>query len=554
MWPGLFFIIVSSCLLINSENQLFFSLAHLPDCFIDAEEWSSFPGRIFDFLKQDLITLTIDGKRVTGFRSPDSQCLWIRDHQEMMKGGRYLLEDIASAVTCFAEAQTASGRIFDNVTTVPETRTGERENWEKWIRVPVEADVEYRFASAVWLAWQTSGDHAWMQEMLPRVEKALSYMMSHPWRWDDKHKLVKRAYTIDTWDFDYTAGRAPWLNFDITENTFWGIFHGDNSGLFEASLLLSRMYKYAGLDSQSRKWEQIAAGLRERANKLLFNGRFYTHFHKLTPVSIEGVDESEQLSLSNPMAINRGLATHEMAVAIIREYQRRRREGTAFAEWFSIDPPFPSGIFGDEKLVEGAYINGGIFPLAGGELALAAFEHGFEEYGIQILRQYKEMIEKTGETYLWYFPDGRPSTVETSTSPDALPTDGWGSSSMLCAFTEGLCGVRDMSHSFRDVWLAPRWFAAGQNEAKVTLGYPASSVRFGYEFMYNEKEGRIRLLISAEHSRVHLHLLLPSGKQISSSKVNEKQISAESVMVQESRYAEADFSVEGRAEVLIYLQ
>lgn len=30
-----------------------------------------------------------------------------------------------------------------------------------------------------------------------------------------------------------------------------------------------------------------------------------------------------------------------------------------------VDLPFPDGIFGDEKLIAGAYCNGGIMPLVG---------------------------------------------------------------------------------------------------------------------------------------------------------------------------------------------
>ena len=63
-------------------------------------------------------------------------------------------------------------------------------------------------------------------------------------------------------------------------------------------------------------------------------------------------------------------ADHAQAASILREYTRRR--GRAFAEWFSIDPPFPAGVFGDPRLVPGAYCNGGIMPLVGGELARAA--------------------------------------------------------------------------------------------------------------------------------------------------------------------------------------
>jgi hypothetical protein len=181
---------------------------------------------------------------------------------------------------------------------------------------------------------------------------------------------------------------------------------------------------------------------------MCWNGRFYTHFVKQTPVTIAGVDESAQLSLSNPMDINRGVADHDQAVSILREYRRRRESTGAFAEWFAIDPPFPDGIFGDGRLVGGASYNGGIMPLVGGELARAAFEHGLEAYGVEILQQYHGLISAKGETFLWYFPDGTACGVETSPSREALPTDGWGSSAMLWALVEGLAGVVDNGRGF----------------------------------------------------------------------------------------------------------
>ena len=95
-------------------------------------------------------------------------------------------------------------------------------------------------------------------------------------------------------------------------------------------------------------------------------------------MDVEGVDEARQLSLSNAYGMNRGVVDHGKCVSIINEYLERRKTTAAFAEWFSIDPPFPENAFGFEKLVPGAYVNGGIMPLVGGELARAAFDHGFE--------------------------------------------------------------------------------------------------------------------------------------------------------------------------------
>ncbi|WP_420454324.1 hypothetical protein [Rubrivirga sp.] len=501
--------------------------------------WSALCTRVSGFLEADLIDLEVDGVRATGFRSPDSPALWIRDHSDILRGGRYQHADVQSAVDLFAAHQSASGRVFDYVTTTAGT---EPENWEKWVRVPVEADVEFRFVKAAFLAWQASGDDDWIRALLPALEAALEYTCGHPWRWDATLDLPKRAYTVDTWDFDYTAGREPWLNFTVSNQTFWGVMHGDVSGLYEAMTLLADLNeRFDDLDAAAR-WRDAATSMRDRANELLFNGRFYTHFHKITPVTIDGLDEAEQLSLSNPMDVNRGLATHEMAVSILNEYRRRRATTGAFAEWFSIDPPFPDGAFGDPKIVGGAYINGGVMPLVGGELARAAFEHGLEGYGVDILRQYGDLIAETGETYLWYFPDGRPSDVESSTSPDAMPTDGWGSSAMLYALVEGLCGVEDLGHSFRRVRCAPRWAAALEDEARVEVGYAASGASFGYGYAHDATSRTITVRFEGE-ADVRLHLLMPPGARPESVRWDGAPADLEVATVEDSVYANAQGDV-----------
>ena len=284
-------------------------------------------------------------------------------------------------------------------------------------------------------------------------------------------------------------------------------------------------------------------------NTACWNGRFYTHFVKITPVTIEGVDEGAQLSLSNPMAINRGAADHAQAVSILREYQRRGAEGRAFAEWFSIDPPFPDGIFGDPRLVRGAYVNGGIMPLVGGELARAAFEHGFEAYGADILARYYALIARGGEAYLWYFPDGRPSSVDTSTSPEAQPTDGWGSSAMAWALVEGLAGVVDRGRALDAVRLSPRWEAAGIAEAEVAVGYAASgaSMRYGYRRL----ENRITLEVEAEGAQVQWHILLPARRRAMSARCNGTEVAPENVQIESSPYADGSCRVEGRTRIEI---
>ncbi|MCU0645335.1 MAG: hypothetical protein MUC94_13890, partial [bacterium] len=466
-------------------------------------------------------------------------------HSDMIRGARYFDQDLTSAVNHFAMTQRANGSIFDFVSCAMD-----RENWTKYVRVPVEADVEFRFIKAIYLAWQATGDHDWLAEMLPFAEKAMNYIFTHPWRWSKEHGLVKRAFTVDTWDFDFIDKNQPWLNFQISDKTHWGIMHGDNSGYYEACILLAKIYRHLKNDERVACLMKVAEGIRERANKLCWNGRFYKHRIPLDGFRMPGVDEDEQLSLSNPMDINRGLPTHDMAVKILREYQNRKETTQSFAEWFSIDPPFPDGLFGDPKLVGGAYCNGGIMPLVGGELARAAFEHGFEKYGAEALLKYANMIYEKGETYLWYFPDGSAASLETSTSPDAQPTDGWGASAMLYAFIEGLAGIVDQGFLFKKIKLSPRWVAAKVEKANVQVGYGASNSGFKYEFELLLHENKIALKLNGE-ADLSLHLLLPAGKKAEKLLCSGKTISFQNVKVENSSYVDAELALAGDENVAI---
>jgi hypothetical protein len=511
------------------------------------KEFDEFYPLIHSFLQRAKMNMEIDGEKITAYRTPDTNSVWIRDFSDMLRAVKYFEKDLQSAVQHFADTQSKNGRIFDYFTIFPEKLPCEKENWTKYVRVPVEADVEYRFVKAAFLIWQATGDDNWLERIYPNMEKALSYAVSHPWRWDEKNNLIKRPYTIDTWDFAYTAGEHEWLQFQINDSTFWGLMHGDNSGYYEAFKIMALFNDYLGRLKQAEKWENQAKKIKKRMNRICWNGRFYTHFVKLTPIEIKGVDETKQLSLSNPMDINRGAAGHEKAVSIIKEYQKRWQNTDAFAEWFSIDPPFPDGIFGDDKLKAGAYINGGIMPLVGGELSRAALEHGFESYGVDILKRYFNMISSTGETYLWYFPDGSPSTKETSTSPEASSSDAWGSSAMLYAFIEGLCGIKDQTKNFQKISIAPRWSAAGVENADVSIEYAASEKSVRYTYV--QKKESIELEVECPWGDVFFHVLLPKGNEVESIEADGKIVNFKVKTIENSRYA--DFHLNQIKTVLV---
>lgn len=188
-------------------------------------------------------------------------------------------------------------------------------------------------------------------------------------------------------------------------------------------------------------------------------------------------------------------------------------------------------------------------PLVGGELAKAALEHGFEEYGVQQLLKYADLTHND-ESYLWYFPDGQHATIETSTSPDASPTDAWGSSAMLYALVEGLAGVEDHHKLYQRVRLSPRWVAARRDEATVECAYGASGASVGYSYHHDAAAKTIEIDLSGK-GVVDLHLLLPAGRKGKSLTVNGKKIAHKNVRIEESPYVDGTFSLKKKSQIVV---
>ncbi len=474
--------------------------------------------RVREFMRQDITAYALDGFPVRGYRSPDNNLLWLRDHTYQARAFRYFETDMTSLIDAFRRAQQPNGSLHDYLAR-PEFDIPAR-------RMEVEADVEYLFVQAVYEAWQATGDDAWLRSNLDAMRRAIRYTMSDPLRWDAELRLVKRPFTIDTWDFQYgptttdptTGNRAArhWID----EQTIWGIFHGDNTGLAASLRLLARIEEHLGDKAAAARDRSEAAGIMDRLNALSWNGHFFTHQVHLTPFSAAGVDESRQLSLSNAYALNRNVLRREQGRAIVDEYfSRSQNRGAAFAEWYSIDPPFPPGDFGLAGYTgeqPGEYINGGIMPLVGGELARGAFRYGAERYGFDILARYAALLDTAKASYLWYYLSGDPGW----SSADTLPTDGWGASAMFGALIEGAAGVEDQGARYQDVSLSPRWSYAGDvSTARVVARYGASDGYASYRWRRGARGLTIDFTGSGDHVRVRL-LLPQEVKRVSKVALN----------------------------------
>ena len=500
--------------------------------------WDSFAQTVASFLASDVSRFEHEGRPIRGYRSPDTKPVWIRDHTYQVQFARYLdtPDDLWLPYEFFLTRPRRDGSFWEWVSPGRPLK-----------RLSVEADVEYLMALGVHMVWQATGDDERMARALPAIEAGLRYSMSHPWRWSPDHGLIKRAFTIDTWDFQYLGRVAPDQPFrtDIGPFTRFGIMHGDNSGLYAAARRLALMRAHLGDAERAAHWNDAAARVRERLNALCWNGRFYRHFLHIDPCEVPGLDEEDVLSLSNTYDINRGVASREQAVLVLDEFARRGRELTPrpFAPWFTIQPCFPAGVFGDlgHAFGENQYINGGLMPFVGGELALAALENGRERFGADQLALYAGMVRRTGKAYFCYRYDGEPDLYRDS----IIPTDGWGASAMANALVAGLAGIVDDSTRFADVRLSPRWPAADEDRADVSVGYHGTDAFVSYRETTDRTARTVTLELECGPStrRVRCHVLMPDGARPVSVDLDGRPRAFTAAAVEGNAYA--DVTVEG---------
>ncbi len=686
---------------------------------------------------------------------------WLRDHVHTLKGMKYFEPKLHTGIELYRDSQREDGMIWDNVHRreppghypnhwgVRFQYGGFERTFEdgtaQFTRIPVENDVEYLFVEGIYYTWKATGNTGWMVSCLDSAIRALEYTVHSPYRWSDKFGLLKRGHTIDTWDFqneeDCLSDFADWPDPMAIhpEKTRFGIMFGDNTGYAAACEYLAEMLETVGRSPEAQTYRQRAAGIRQRLNEIAWNGRFFTH-HVPEDPNLQrdlGVDETTQISLSNAYSLNRRI-THEQAVGILRTYQALKETlppGSP-GEWYLIYPPFPKGY--DGHCVPWQYMNGGVSPIVAGELARGAFEHGFEDYGVDILRRSLDLANRYGrifhECYTGAFPPPPPRTFQPlgllpfagcdaslidspatptwvpgehptlerlpkghqtfhnipfeieralalsahsgyaqkievpvnahaasvyllhtlargetagsltihyadgtsqtgylregkdilhinhwgeqtlpaenrpkvraaiawqdyqprhlhvyvsltgfdtdpqreiraitfkaaedgalwfvlgltlSDAPVHLPPNplsygiprGWGAAALTCALVEGLAGVVDEATSFERVLIAPRWPAAGVNEAEATIHYPASDGYAAYRYHLDEAARRLTLTLTGSGAQARLRILLPKDAiTVKSVTHNGAPVAHRTQQVEASHYLELDLPLTG---------
>jgi len=468
--------------------------------------------------------------------SADTWCtsvVWLRDWVYQLPAARYWECDSAEAIDRFLHRAHANGSIPDNVGFDGTTRSQ-----------PVESDAEYVAVMAVWDAWRVNGDHDWMAAMLPVLERGLDYVRHDPLRWDAERQLITRAHTCDTWDFEI-GGREEFVGDRRVIATC------DQTGYYLAFRMMAEMYAALNDEQRSGAYATKAEEYKERANALLWDGGKYLHHVHVTPMEHPGFDESQQLAASNTWALTRGLAEADQAVSIIDEYRCRHEEtGDAFP-WWSLQPGYPDELGywpGAPHLAQGAYANGGLLPYVGGELCRASFLYGRERYGVELLKQYTDHLEATGNrVYVWYWTNGEPG-LRTA---NEVPRNGWGMSEWLMALLQGLAGVTGQAPRLRRVQIAPRWAASDTDEAYVSLRYAANDSYAAYRLHIDHQARTISISYTGSGDDADFHVLLPDGWRARRVLASGSPITFRESAVAESRYVDFAGAIVCGVEILI---
>lgn len=475
---------------------------------------------------------------------------WVRDHVHTMKAYKYWEKDMGSFIAFFMGRQTQAGMYYDYWESYKDKNVGQLfftncfdrqfyfvdvENQNFFFRMPMEADLEYLMVEGVFTDWQTSGDVDYLHKWLPVLVKGMKYAMTDPLRWSEKYLMVKRPYTIDTWDFtsqpDSLKGVDRLLgHIDNTGKTPKGIMHGDNSGMYKACMQLSTLFSAVNQPELAKEWELQGELFLQRLNTVCWNGKYYAHFVPEDPYpSHIKSDPLNSIGLSNTYSMNRGTTTPEMAASIIETYKKAGNEtkAVAVAPWFGIYP-FIQPHFGNYAV--GEYMNGAILPLVGGELCKAAFQNGYERYAVEQLNALEKIMKAS---------EGRiPGCVNGDGTPqkEAIP-DEWGQAAFVSAMIEGLAGVVDKGIKFSKVEISPRWYFAGVDSVGVSVGYGSDGKQVEYTYNFNPKNKDLKIQTSGSFEQFTLRIPFPESVNGARVLINGKKAAVATELVNSSKYA-----------------
>ena len=384
---------------------------------------------------------------------------------------------------------------------------------ERMIR-SMMADLETGLIINAHQVWMATADTDWVRGLMEPMLRGWRYATTSPDLWSEEYGLIKKPHTADEWDAQIGDGSCF-----RNESSKYAVACCDAVRLPKAADALAAMLAALGRRDEAASLREFARDARRRATAILWDGSKYRHHQHVDPMDHGDFDEDAQLVMSNTWACNDGLASHEQAVAIIEEYERRLEQTGDRYPWWSLQPPYPEGWF--PKYPPGVYMNGGLYPWVGSQLCRACFGHGFAERGWRLFREFWEQVKSDhGACPTWYTLDGRAA----ANTPWTTNYDAWGIASWGQAAIEAIVGVVPLSPAFESCRCAPEWAAGGIEQARACIAMPASHSYFAYE--YERVDDGLQFRFTGSGKSVELDLPAAAVPDLQEVTLNDKPVAA----------------------------
>ena len=353
-----------------------------------------------------------------GTRYPE---VWIRDLTTFIELALDYADprDMRTALLTFFKFQGDDGGIIDGYTSKDASVDDYR-----FIRTPlcpdlnghkntVETDQESSLVQAVRIYVDKTGDQAFLETgvdgiaVIERMECALAFVRRE--RWTEKYGLVWNATTID-WG-------------DVQPEHAWGVELDESSHpaccIYTNALYLSALRDAAELCRRTGRdggrWRETADQLQRNIRAHLWDagrGKFRPHLYleKGSPFPEDFDEDTIYYHGGTACAILADLLSEEEIIDALGKMRANRDAAGVRTLGLTVWPVYridasPNPVFHTPFY----YQNGGDWPWFGGRMVLALIQYGLIEEACEELQCILEMIDRVGDYYEWYAPDGAPN-------------------------------------------------------------------------------------------------------------------------------------------------
>jgi len=343
---------------------------------------------------------------------------WIRDLNTFIEHTLLVTprEDVREALLRFFSFQGFDGNMIDGYMEIPKDK--EINLYYRSVRYDmpdfafhkntVETDHETSLIQAVFRYIETTGDNAFLQEVingisvLDRLEMMLTWLMNN--RYSEEFGLIWGATTAD-WG-------------DVQPNHPWGIKFDESTvpavDIYDNAMFLIALDNFLTLHDDPEvitRWSETYEQVRTNIRKHLWdkeNQKFIPHLY-FTCTQFKDIDENQiYYHGGTAVAIQAGLLESDEILASLNQMRANVKDAGAQSIGLTMYPTYPEGAFLNPGMGPYQYQNGGDWTWFGSRMITALVQHGYVQEAYEDLQPMINRVIQNDGFYEWYTIEGEP--------------------------------------------------------------------------------------------------------------------------------------------------